>query len=350
MVEISPNGNPAPEESSRLSQESLPDFRSKSTPQLTENLEAALPGFPSLANALKTLPEIVGYIEADTGWSLDVSKLTFEIADRSEVVKIATQDAASRLGYTVEELAAKGESPNGLWNRFQSWVQRQALEKGIGALYLPSEDKVVFVRENLQGANEQGLRKVVFHELIHAAQEQRHEGMFRSIGALTRQSIEIAETRGKDSPEYLDVIDTVNARMALIEGQPTYLQEAKTKERFPGATVGTGLSSFAVGMLAMLNRESWAKIAQYIKGKQAFEQIYKHEPELVDLLFEKPLLADVVLKSRGEITIPLKADVSDEAVEEIAKQVITLASFNRSRGGVSINITKEAPVKDGTDG
>jgi hypothetical protein len=210
----------------------------------------------------------------------------------------------------------------------------------LGGLFLPSTGGVVFVEDNLAWFNEQGLRKILYHELVHAGQMQRYPEFFGGVSSSMRRGLELKLLGGAKGDDYLNAIDTVNARMAWIEGQPTYLQELRAAERYPGAKITASLGTRALGILSLAMGGATQKIGQYIRGRKVFAQLYESEIErgFIDTVFKKPELADLMLKTRGEITFKFKGDGTKEEKLKDLMTLISHFSAKNTQGGVNLHV------------
>ena len=122
------------------------------------SFQSSLDRFKNLQRAFSSLGQIADYIKQDTGWQVDVSRIDFGIVSRDQYKQVVTEDIAARLGYTIAEwsqvMEASKSKDNGLWSRVNSWIANRAMREGLGGVYLPSKDKIIFVEENLSGFNE----------------------------------------------------------------------------------------------------------------------------------------------------------------------------------------------------
>ena len=72
-------------------------------------------------------------------------------------------------------------------------------------------------------------------------------------------------------------------------------------------------------MSPLLTRVGRMKMGQYLKGQAAFKKLTKEAPNLVEVLFERPDLVDLLLKSRGEVKLTVASGNDKEKALKIIK-------------------------------
>jgi hypothetical protein len=273
--------------------------------------------------------KLAAEVSADTGWPIDLSKIEVELAGADELMKSVIADTGERMGVTPDEYAKLGGKKSvaeKAFGRLTSW----GMKKAIGGVFLPAKGKLVLAEGPAQRATSQYFRSVLYHELVHVAQHQNSPVMDQ-VAALAKQAAETGAQHGRTSPEYLDQMDTVNARMTLLESQAMYLQEQNAKAPPADALLSVGASGLMGSVVAMLARENRMKALQYLKGQNFMQQA---PSETVQALFHNPDLVDVLFKTRGTITLKVPAD----QVEQVAVQMVELRKASGAGGAPTIQI------------
>jgi hypothetical protein len=267
--------------------------------------------------AFASVPELVDYIVNDTGWRLNTDKLHFEIVDSKSYIKMVIDDFRIRQNTTTPERTLSHgatSKPFEVWNTVSKQVQQNIFSKLAPGVFLPSINSVIINADNLNQCNEDFLRKLIFHELVHAAQYQEHPAIFTSIANLNTQlQAIVSPINGHHNLTALkDLTDTITARMSWIEGQPTFLQQVDQYERFPEPVYKYDLETAIASVCALASATFRKKLKQYKRGGRIFEPLYAKDDgiQLIDECFQTPQLVDVLLKTQGTVhfTIPSGAD------------------------------------------
>ena len=277
--------------------------------------------------ALITLPQIAAHIENDLGWELDLGRLRVDVVDRDQFFNMAMEDVRVRAGMTKAQWD-QANQVEGYAARARAKVSEFAQKRAVLAVYLPSQSRILVVGPNTEDANTNGLREILYHELIHAAQHQNHPAYINEVNALVGRVMRAGEEHGTDSDAYLDLSDSLNARMALLEGHPTYMQTLNRERHFPGADLGTSWSAMLGSALSMLSRDGRNKVAQYMKGQEALQRLYADDPAFIDVLYHKPELVEVLLKTRGTVRVEVSPETTDAELAAIRLDVDRLAAMN----------------------
>jgi hypothetical protein len=357
----------------RLNPDEVINFLKRETAGINPALEQAIRTDEKFLRTFARLPLLKDYLLEDTGWSVDLRKVHFSAGTPSEVVAAAAKDSASYQAST----RASGA--------FRKLVE-EGLEflKGrlIAAVYLKNSSQVMFNTLAADAMNAPALEKTAYHELVHLAQHQNYPQLFdsltieleklrkvnfsaieeslgRSISGLDDILPELKNFNFKNVwkglstsvgnlgthftdakkpiDEFRDVLDTITARMCLVEGQATYLENLKASERFPNHEMTFEPIDIAFSLVA--SALFFFKIKQYIVGMSGYKRVME-EPNgiaLVNLMCENPTLADAMFKQRGPVIVVPSAGFSADQLKPIVKQ---LKNLNRKEVKTQIKIVK----------
>ncbi len=281
---------------------------------------------------LARLPQIADMVRAKTGWPLDLANVTFEFADGATCLKRSVQEASKRVG--ADDPFAK----TGWWAQLKTAAMMRMMPAPI-AVWLPSEEVMMFNLDALARADADMACEITFHELVHTAQDHHAPEFFQSIATLAKQAIDISKTRGKRDPEFIELMDTIGARMALIEGQATALQAEAKAEAFPEGKLRPTFGQIAMSIGALVFSSNRRKLMQYIAGSEAYKKI-RNEPEVIKAIFANPSLCDIMLRTEGKVTVKVPAASAEEAAEIIAPLVT--ANSRGSKLKVTIELVDKA--------
>lgn len=181
----------------------------------------------------QNINQLVAWVNKDMQCELDLSGVQFKLISGSELGKMRLQDwrektgndrTESRIGMLLERFRAISDT-NYMCG---SWDQGRRT--------------VFIVRESFNDANDKRALSTLYHELVHAAQDQKYPEFKNDSFALWCCST---------PQERRDTIFARNARTAWIEGQATFLQwgTGRGKERFEGAHLERGVGSKVIDLL-----------------------------------------------------------------------------------------------------
>lgn len=241
------------------------------------------------------MPEIVGSIEAKTGWRFDRSMIDFPVVSAKEMERRCLEDLTRRTGIpTTLPEAAKG--------REVAAMLLSAHHRSAIAMFLPSERAVVINEERILEVSKDSVKSSLHHELTRAAQQQRFPEYVAGVDGLARQQI-LLEKHGGDLPldtrvqEAQRLTDQVQARLALCECQALELRKRYEREFDLHPDVKQGPIEVALGMSSMRTPGGSNKIQRYITGQEIIAKLYDHGTYQVDSLFQHPLWADTLFRS-----------------------------------------------------
>lgn len=304
--------------------------RAKSTTYGLKQIDAAdLATYPTLREVLERIGELTEHIRKDTGLSLDLSKVSFDVCPAHEFAIRALKDGAARCGLAPEGI---DEALNKTHPEHRAVMKQLNLSKALAlGVFLPTEESVVLNGDLLSRGNANNLAKVLYHELIHVAQYQNFPGFFEEIGLYAKRLVELSNKGLKTSPEYLDIKDSVGAFMQLLEGMPTLLQTKQGKEYFPGASDGLGFFYKAWALSQTLfTREGWKTAIKYIGGALKYGALQKVSPHIDHVAYQVPELALLAGKARGEVVINLPHGITAEKIQQVAAVAGIFTSVNPS--------------------
>jgi hypothetical protein len=252
-------------------------------------------GYRDINEALAALPEIVGSIEAKTGWRFDRSKVEFTVVSAKEMERRCLDDLTRRTGIpTITPEVPRGREVGAM---LLSAHHRSAI-----AMYLPSDRVVVINEERLSEVSKDSMKSALHHELTRAAQHQRFPEYVAGVDGLARQQI-LLEKHGGDLPhdtrvrEAAVLTDQVQARLALCECQALELRKRYELEFDLHPEVKQGPIEVALEMGSLRIAGGADKVQRYIMGQEIFSKVYDHGTYQVDSLFQHPKWADTLFGS-----------------------------------------------------
>ena len=289
---------------------------------------ADLATYPRLREVLERVGEIAAHIRKDTGLTLDLSKITFDVCPADDFVIRMYKEAISRCGMGPQALdeALRETHPE---NRQLSKQLKLAKFMASG-VFMPTEETILLNGDILQRGNANNLAVVLYHELIHAAQFQNFPGFFETISAYGKIGVELSNQGLKDSPEYRGNRDSLDACMQVLEGMPTSLQTKNSKEYFPGASDGLGFfhKAWAAGQ-QLFTREGWNTLMKYIGGSVKYSALQKVSPHIDHLAYQVPEFALLLGKKEGEVVINLPHGATAEQLSQVGKVAEVFVGLNR---------------------
>jgi hypothetical protein len=179
-----------------------------------------------------------------------------------------------------------------------------AFHRGVTGIYLSSKGAILINEERARGISQDSVRSLLHHELTHVAQHQAHPTFMKAIDDLVRE-LQLVGRHGGDLPRderqrrFVPLMERVQARMSLIEGQAVALQRMYEREHGLNPKVKMGPIEVALGLASILVPGGAQKILQYIQGKATFEKIYALGVDKVDALFKDPASVDQVFGPPG---------------------------------------------------
>ena len=252
--------------------------------------------YRNITEALKRLPEIAQSVEDKTGWKVDLTQLAFKVVSPQDLQRLTVEDLTRRTG-------VPAPSPSSLSGRLVNLILG-AYHRGVTGVYLPSQGAILINEERARGSSRDSVRTLLHHELTHVAQHQAHPAFMKEIDQLVRE-LQLVGRHGGDLPRderkrrFVPLMERVQARMSLIEGQAVALQQMYEREYGLNPKEKMGPIEVALGLSSLLIPGGAQKILQYIQGKATFEKIYALGVDRVDGLFQDPTSVDQVFGPPG---------------------------------------------------
>lgn len=263
------------------------------SPSPTEtSLIGARRNYNNIQEALAALPEIAGSIEAQTGWTLDLSKVEFLVVTPQELQRRCLDDVSRRTGIPTS-------IPQAFLAKATANMMLSAHHRSAMAVYLPSERVIVMNEERLTGVSKDSVKSSLHHELTHAAQHQRFPQFVASVDRLTRE-LKLLSKHGGDVPvdiRHLEVEKLeaqASARGTLLESQALELQRRYEREFDLHPEVKHGPIEAALGLMSMLTLRGPEKIRHGVMAQAVFSKIQDAGTKAVDLLFQEPRWTDAL--------------------------------------------------------
>ena len=160
-------------------------------------------------------------------------------------------------------IPAHDDAPRDIFDRLlEYFVEGNAL-----AAYLPWNEELVVIRENVDDSNLDGLKLVIGHELAHRAQHFRHPDLFAQVDEVAHL---IATAYFEDAlqPNLEQLATTVlkiQPVMTLLESHAMYVQNILASRYFPAARIE---SHFSLPVL-LFRLFGELKTSQYTAGASA---------------------------------------------------------------------------------
>jgi hypothetical protein len=107
------------------------------------------------------------------------------------------------------------------------------------AAYLPADEKIVVVRENVDDSNLDGLKVILGHELTHRGQHINHPEFYLDIERKSRALItELNQASGAfDFDGFKEAINEIQTLMTLMESHAAVVQQKLVEEYYPEAKI-----------------------------------------------------------------------------------------------------------------
>lgn len=200
--------------------------------------------------------EMAPLVEQATGWRLPLDARRGRALARDQGYEEILQGRLRGIGLDPGPILPRG---------LLGWLIERMIEENVLAAYQPAAGEILVVRENVDDSNMDGLRLVVAHELVHAAQHRAHPELFRRIDDALREALYPLmsfEDAFDVAPGIVDALEKVRPIMTLMESHAAYVQRALAQARFSGARIESNFN-LATLLMRLAGR---GKLAQYSEG------------------------------------------------------------------------------------
>ncbi|MHB9110271.1 MAG: hypothetical protein ACYDCO_24725 [Armatimonadota bacterium] len=202
------------------------------------------------------IAEVGPLVEGITGWELGLEGLGCRIIPRQRAFEEVLLGRMQGMGIAPEAL---GQS--GLAARLLEFL----IEGNVQAAYDPGRGVLLFIRENVDDSNPDGLRVIVAHELVHRGQHLHHAELFSQVDGMMADYLNRMLERGIGIRDTMRVVNEIQPPMTLLESHAFYVQESLRASHFPEARIESHFS-----LPTLLFRLFGArKLAQYTDGFSA---------------------------------------------------------------------------------
>jgi hypothetical protein len=202
------------------------------------------------------------------------------------------------------------------------------------AFYDPTDRSITLVLENMRASNEDQLRAVLLHELVHAWQYQ-HYPQLQTYEEHCREALRLHGARCSASQwERADLEDRLNSLHRLVEGHATLIEGTFVASRYPHAEHRTTALEKLVLWLDDLLRTDARDADWYVLGACRLSAV-SERPQLLAHMFENPSLAEVLLRTRGRVVVQPTASVKDATLRAAVQ---TLFALNPDRGSLRVTV------------
>jgi hypothetical protein len=203
-------------------------------------------------------------------------------------------------------------------------------------MYLPTQDTFAVVAENVAKMSRDDLRVAVANAALREAFRRQSPALDEAVRDAAAAALRAHADHGTRSEQFLDAVDTLNARMAFIAGvrNGTHTQ---TKEQ------GTRDPALGAVAIALLSSEVREKMLYALGGFVVVTRLMKEDPDLFEAMTKNPALVDALLKRRGEVTIDAPA------ASDAARVLAAAARLQTHAHGVKVKVRVGDDVIDLTD-
>ncbi len=251
-----------------------------------------------VARVQQLMDELMPIVSAASGLPVDPLKVTLNVVPREAFFELCLDDLAVR-NHTAR-IDVSTQTPD-------DKAALLSLKAQLGGVYLPSSRTLGIPEDFALTCTDDDLKELIFHELVHVGQHQNHPRLFDDIAAASAESTTALALFGADSEQARVATDRLNARMAFLEGHPTYLQ-VREAARWPSAA--GYLPQLSTLLKLMMNPSTADKMMQYALGNRLFKTL-DASPEtrtLIHRAYENTAFIDVLLRTQGTIEVPAPTD------------------------------------------
>lgn len=197
--------------------------------------------------------QVAPVVEQVTGWDLSLGGINYRVLPKEQGYEAAVLGRLRGAGIPVDD-----DHPRGLVERLMEYV----VEGSLLAAYMPAQEELLVVRENVDDSNLDGLRLVVGHELVHRGQHLHHGRLFERVDEAVRTVFGQLDRGDVGIRDMIKTLKPIRPVMTLLESHARYVQNVLMQEHYPEAHVE---SHFDLPYLLM-RVFGGAKVAQYTEG------------------------------------------------------------------------------------
>jgi hypothetical protein len=201
------------------------------------------------------ISEVSPLVSKFTRWELSTKTLRSRVIPKQRGYEEIILNQLQYLGVPVFK-----DDPRDIFEHLAEYL----VEANVLAAYLPWQEEVLVVRENVDDSNLDGLKVILAHELVHRAQHVNHPQIFQHLEALARQIVTAFYKSGanQDLDQILDTLKEIQSIMTLIESHASVIQLTLNSMHYPDARIEANWS-----LPAMIFRLVGAeKLSQYQDG------------------------------------------------------------------------------------
>lgn len=270
---------------------------SVATPAVEVSLRYEGRSYKGLQESLADISEIVSSVQSKTGWKVNLDDVKIEVVSPRELNRRIESDHFRRTGVPSTEAAP-------LITRAFNKLNAVAYYHGVIATYLPKEGAILINEQRLTGVSKDAVKSTLHHEFTHAAQHKQHPKFIDALDKSAREYQRWAKHGGdfpKDEQERQTKkhLDSVQARMSLLEGQAVTLQRMFEDEFNLVPEIKMGAVDLVLGLTHRFLAGMRHKLGQYVQGEEIFKQIYALGGNEVDELFKSPKYTDLVFGAKN---------------------------------------------------
>lgn len=204
----------------------------------------------------RLIADVAPLVSHLTGWNLRTGDLGARV-----LAKAGSNEEIVRRRLKSAGIAPPPRQAGGFYER----LMERLVEESILAAYDHGGQEILVVRENVEGADLDGLRLVLAHELVHRGQHVRHRDLFDRADALLRAIYLAAGPDGAAADGAGAPVAPLEAIMTLLESHARYVEEEVKRLYLPRATLRSGFDM----MVFLLQALAPGKGRQYTDGLPA---------------------------------------------------------------------------------
>jgi hypothetical protein len=170
--------------------------------------------------------QVVPLVEEIAGWEL--SQVNSRVVPKERAFEELILGRLRSFG-----LPARDDAPRDIFDRLlEYFVEGNAL-----AAYLPWNEELVVVRENVDESNLDGLKLVIGHELAHRAQHLRYPDLFTQVDEAAHliATAYFEEPLQPDLEQLATTVMKIQPVMTLLESHAMFVQNLLASRYFPTA-------------------------------------------------------------------------------------------------------------------